>query len=105
MPPSFLSPIVRYQQITLSQSGEINPNAVKAFRENEQILFIAKSHDETRQNADWLQYEAWLAEGNEPDPPDPVPSGASAPRVELSEPMDPAIKQYIDDQIDQLKGG
>lgn len=57
-------------------------------------------------NKDYQEYKKWLADGNTPNPPkNPLIPGVSAPRIELPEPMDPAIKQYIDDQLDQLKGG
>lgn len=29
-------------------------------------------------NADWGDYQAWLAEGNVPDPPEPLPQASAA---------------------------
>lgn len=56
-------------------------------------------------NRDYRDYLAWLEEeGNAPNPASRPPGASSAPRVELPEPMDPVVKQYVDDLFAQLKG-
>jgi hypothetical protein len=54
-------------------------------------------------NRDRADYDLWVAEGNAPDPPDPLPEPAPPQPVELpahpEEPMDAATKQYVDTQV------
>jgi hypothetical protein len=58
-------------------------------------------------NRDRQEYEVWLSEGNEPDPPDPIPEPAPPQPVTLpahpEEPMDAATKQYVDEAVAPLR--
>jgi hypothetical protein len=59
-------------------------------------------------NRDRQEYEAWLAEGNTPDPPDPASESPPPAPLELQahpvNDMDAATKGYVDTQIAQLRG-
>lgn len=55
-------------------------------------------------NVDWVAYEVWLAEGNAPDPPEPLPEPPPPEPVELPpvmpvDPNDAAPKAYVDVEV------
>ena len=56
-------------------------------------------------NRDRAEYDQWLAEGNVPDPPDPLPEPepVELPPVMPEDPNDAAPKAYVDQEIAALR--
>jgi hypothetical protein len=50
-------------------------------------------------NRDWVEYQAWLAEGNEPMPPRPPPATTLPETVSLEDRV-----AALEHRVDQLEG-
>lgn len=60
-------------------------------------------------NRDRREYEVWLAAGNTPDPPDPLPDLPPPGPLELAadptDAMHAATKGYVDREVSRATGG
>jgi hypothetical protein len=87
--------MAEYKQLNDSMTGTISETILRT---------VDQAHiPPDPANRDRIEYEAWLAEGNTPDPPDPLPEPPPPEPVELpahpEEPMDAATKGYVDTEI------
>lgn len=100
LPQTYEDNMAEYQQLR----DATNPTGI-----SETILRVADQAyiPNDPGNRDRQEYEAWLAEGNTPDPPDPLPEPPPPEPVELppvmpEDPTDAAPKGYVDQEINKL---
>lgn len=90
-----------YQQV-LDRRGNVDPNTIKATRADGHVMAISAPTPNRFPSFEWAQYQAWLAEGNEPDPPEIVSQSSPGKLANVPIPADDPLTR-LEWRVQQLE--